>query len=100
MDAGPCQRGRALSLASPIWLTMAVLLSLGYVANQLAPRPFYTHLFPAWLPPLLLVMSCVYPYLALMLDGSPIRRYLQPSTLLATVLLSICWPVLGLLGLV
>lgn len=86
-------------LAAPIWLSGATLLTGAYLANQLAPRPFYTHLFPAWLPPLLLVMSCIYPYVALWLEGSPVRRYLQPTTLLATILLAVCWPLLGFLGL-
>lgn len=84
-------------LSGPIWLSLAFLLAIVYLANQLAP--LFSYMYPAWIPPLLIVVSCVYPYVALQLEGVPTRGYLWPSTLAGVLALSICWPLLGFLGL-
>jgi Flp pilus assembly protein TadD len=84
-------------LASPIWLSMAFLLTIAFVGNRITP--LFTYLYPAWVPPLLLVVSCVYPYLALQLEGVSTKGSLRLSTLVGLLALSMCWPLLGLLGL-
>jgi len=84
-------------LAAPLWLSLAFLLSVGYLVNH--ALMFYTHLFPPWLPIVLIVLSLVYPYFALSLEGEAMRPFSQPSTFVATLLLAICWPLLGFMGL-
>jgi cellulose synthase/poly-beta-1,6-N-acetylglucosamine synthase-like glycosyltransferase/Tfp pilus assembly protein PilF len=85
-------------LASPLWLSLAFLLTAVFLVNH--ALPLYTQLYPGWLPPTLIVVSCIYPYLALKLEGLPTRGYLWPSTLAGLLLLSICWPLLGFLGMI
>jgi cellulose synthase/poly-beta-1,6-N-acetylglucosamine synthase-like glycosyltransferase/Flp pilus assembly protein TadD len=92
----PVAMDAVIYLGSPLWLSLAVLLMISHLANQGAD--LYTYMFPVWLPPLLFGISCVYPFVALGLEGRAVRGYVELRTLLGLLLLSVSWPFLGFLG--
>lgn len=96
VNRDPVAMDAVIYLGSPLWLSLAVLLTTTHLANQIAH--LYTYVFPAWLPPMLFGISCVYPFVALGLEGRPVRGYVKVGTLGGLLLLSISWPLLGFLG--
>jgi cellulose synthase/poly-beta-1,6-N-acetylglucosamine synthase-like glycosyltransferase/Flp pilus assembly protein TadD len=95
-SADPVAWDAVVYLAAPIWLAVALLIGVTYSFNWLVPT--FTYLYPPWVPPLLLLASLAYPYLALRLEGLPAGLYARPSTLAGVLLIGLSWPLLGLMG--
>lgn len=85
-------------LSAPIWLTFALALAVLFAANQGAS--LFTYLYPVWVPPVMLAVTILYPFVALRLEGHPTAPYLRLTTFAAILLLGVSWPLLGFLGLV
>ncbi|HEV8340091.1 MAG TPA: glycosyltransferase [bacterium] len=96
--ADPVAWDAVVYLAAPIWLAVALLISLVYMVNWFVP--LFSYLYPPWVPPVLLLASLMYPYLALRLEGLPAGLYARPSTLAGVLLIGLSWPLLGFLGIV